>query len=116
MADNSEETGGEVLGDNAGVHVGTAESDDRPLINFGNFALSLAHSALVAMGLVDHPELGKTEPDLESARQTIEILEMLQVKTRGNLDEEEEKLLTSLLYELRVSFVTASAQKVEPGS
>ncbi len=108
--------GARVLGDNAGVHVGAAQGPQHPPIDFGNFALSLAHSALVSMGIVEHPEIGQTEPDLESARQSIEILEMLQEKTQGNLDEEEEKLLGSVLYELRVSFVSATAQKVTPGS
>lgn len=111
-----EKAGEKVLGDNAGVHVGSVEAPAHPPIDFGNFALSLAHGALVAMGLVEHPELGGMHRDLDTARQSIEILEMLAQKTKGNLDTEEEKLLGSLLYELRMSFVTASAQKVEPGS
>ena len=103
-----------VLPDNAGVHVGAADESKDPPIDFGNFVLSLAHGALVALGLVEHPELGKMGPrDLDTARQTIQMLEMLQAKTAGNLDPEEEKLLTSLLYELRMSYVNASAQKVD---
>lgn len=102
-----------VLGEGAGVHIGTSGDPDHIPIDFGNFALSLAHSALVAMGIVEHPEYGQVGQDLESARQSIEILEMLQEKTRGNLDPEEEKLLGGVLYELKMSFVSATAQKVE---
>ena len=116
QADGATAEEARVLGDNAGVHVGTSDAPKHPPIDFGNFALSLAHSALVAMGIVEHPEFGQIERDLDSARQSIEILEMLEEKTRGNLDEDEEKLLSSVLYELRVSFVSATAQKVEPGS
>ncbi len=88
-----------------GVHLGSSgpESD----IDFGNFILSLAYSAHVAMGLVEHPELGDTEVDLESARQTIAIIGMIQEKTQGNLDTEEEQLIGGVLYELRLAFVDA---------
>lgn len=103
----------QVLGNEAGVHVGSVDGPKLPPIDFGNFVLSLAHSALVAMGLVEHPELGGAEVDLDAARQSIEIIEMLREKTRNNLDEEEDKLINSLLYELRMSFVDASAQKVD---
>ena len=96
-----------VLGDSSGVHVGSAEPPRHPPIDFGNFVLSLAHSALVSMGLVEHPDFGEAAVDLDAASQSIEILEMMKQKTKGNLDSEEEKLLGSLLYELRMSFVDA---------
>lgn len=105
-----------VLGDNAGVHVGSVPAADEAPIDFGSFVLSLAHGALVALGMVEHPETGARYRDLESARQTIEILQMLHKKTRNNLDPEEEKLLTSLLYELRLAYVEAAAQKLEPNA
>lgn len=92
----------------AGPEGGTASRAELPGIDFSTFALSLATSALVHLGLVDSPESGQRgEKDLPLARQTIDALEMLQEKTRGNLDEEETKLLQSLLYELRLRFVEA---------
>jgi hypothetical protein len=58
------------------------------------------------MGLVTEPGSGKTiEPDGLLARQTIDTLEMLREKTRGNLDPEETMLFENLLYELRLRFV-----------
>ena len=100
-----------VLGDEGGVHLGSVDDDDLA-IDFGNFLMSLAHSALINLGVVEHPESGEKQVDLPSAKQTIEIIEMLKEKTTGNLDEDEQKLIGSLLYELRISFVNASAQNV----
>ncbi len=87
----------------------SAEQTPLPLIDFASFALSLGTSALYHMGLVGDPETGKpvAETKLALARQTIDTLEMLETKTRGNLDSEEAKLLESLLYELRMRFVEA---------
>lgn len=95
-----------ILGEGAGVHLGSADDDEA--IDFGSFLLSLAHNALVAMGLVEHPELGEVAVDLESARQSIQIIEMLRDKTRGNLDPDEEKLIGGVLYDLRMSYVDAT--------
>ena len=78
-----------------------------PEIDFSTFVLSLATSAMVHMGLVPDPEGGATEKNLAFARQTIDTLEMLQSKTRGNLSEEEAHLLQSVLYQLRMDFVKA---------
>lgn len=84
-------------------------SEDRhklPEIDFSTLILSLSTTALYQMGLAPDPATGeKREPDLLLARQTIDTLEMLRDKTRGNLDEEEAKLIGSLLYELRMRFV-----------
>ena len=75
-------------------------------MDFSTFVVSLSTSALYHMGLVPEPEGGApAAPDLPLARQTIDILEILQQKTRGNLDAEEAHLLESLLYELRMRFV-----------
>lgn len=79
-----------------------------PKVDFGTFLLSLGTSALFHLGLIADSESGeKTEPNLPLARQTIDAIEMLQDKTRGNLEEEEEKLLQNLLTELRIRFVEA---------
>jgi len=75
-------------------------------IDFSTFVLSLSTTAFYQLGLVPDPETGeKIEPDRVIAKQTIDTLQMLQHKTRGNLDDEEAKLLESLLYELRLRYV-----------
>ena len=77
-----------------------------PSIDFATFILSLSTTALYQMGLVPEPGSGaRAEPDVEIARNTIDTLEMLREKTRGNLDAEEQKLFDSLLYELRLRCV-----------
>lgn len=99
-----------VLGDNAGVHIPTSDEDaggdplDLPA-DFGSFVMSLGTNGLINLGRLEHPETGRTQRDLDSAKHTIEILEMLQEKTAGNLDAEEENLLRSMLYDLRTAFV-----------
>lgn len=81
-------------------------ADSLPPIDFATFVLSLATSAMVHLGQTPNPEGGEAPPpNLPLAQQTIDALEMLSTKTRGNLDEEEEKLLQSVLYELRMVFV-----------
>lgn len=75
-------------------------------IDFSTFVLSLSTSALFQMGLVEGPDGEKLdEPNKVLAQQTIDTLEMLRDKTRGNLDGEEVELLKSLLYELQMKFV-----------
>jgi hypothetical protein len=83
----------------------------RPLpgVDFASFAVSLGTSALYHLGLLADPETGKPgERNLDLARQTIDVIEMLQRKTRGNLDQEEQDLLQRLLTDLRMRFVEAS--------
>jgi hypothetical protein len=81
-------------------------------IDFAGFVLSLATSALYHMGFVGDPERDQPAPapDLPLARQTIDTLEMLQLKTRGNLDAEESRLLEGVLYELHLRFVDVSKE------
>jgi Domain of unknown function (DUF1844) len=78
-----------------------------PSIDFSTLVLSLATSAMVHMGLVPETEGGPVEKNLALAHQTIDTLEMLQTKTRGNLSDDETKLLQSVLYELRMGYVKA---------
>ncbi len=87
-----------------------ASAEALPAVDFSTFALSLATSALYHLGVMGDPEQGEPapEPKLPLARQTIDTLDMLQQKTRGNLDDEEARLLDSLLYELRMRFVEAN--------
>jgi len=81
---------------------------DLPEVDFGTFLLSLASSALLHLGEIEHPELGKTEKNLPLARHTIEVIGMLGEKTRGNLTPDEQKLIEGLLYDLRLRFVAAA--------
>lgn len=84
-----------------------AAGQDLPKIDFATFVLSLGTSALYHMGIVSDPSSGETrsEPNLPLANQTIDTLVMLEEKTRGNLDDEEGKLIESLLYEVRMRYV-----------
>jgi hypothetical protein len=76
-----------------------------PQINFPTFIASLNASALVHLGVIEDPVSGKAEKNLPMAKQTIDILSMLQQKTAGNLTSEEDSMLKSILYDLRILFV-----------
>jgi hypothetical protein len=78
-------------------------------ISFVAFVLSLAHTAAVHFGDVPDPVTGgKIEANLPAAQQMIDILALIELKTRGNLTAEERQLLEQVLYELRMRFVEAS--------
>ena len=83
-----------------------------PNINFASFVLSLAATAAVHFG--DRLEPGQTEPgqvDLQAAGQMIDILALLEEKTRGNRPIDERRLLEEVLYELRLRFVEAQGEE-----
>lgn len=75
------------------------------LINFNTFILSLNTAALVHLGELPDPITNKKEPNLTLARHTIETLEMLREKTKGNLTTDEENLLNAIIYELKLKYV-----------
>ncbi|VAX21091.1 hypothetical protein MNBD_NITROSPINAE04-2240 [hydrothermal vent metagenome] len=79
-----------------------------PPINFSTFILSLASSAAYHMGGFHDEVSGKTSVNLDLAKQSIDILAILEEKTKGNLNEEEANLLTHSLYDLRMKFVEMS--------
>ena len=83
-----------------------ADADGDPNeVNFVGFLLSLAHTAAVHLGDIPNPVSGQPdEPNLPAAQQLIDILAMLQQKTRGNLSAEERQLMEQLLDELRLRF------------
>jgi len=68
----------------------------------------VASSAMIHLGQSPSPETGKTDKSLPLAKQTIDILALLEEKTRGNLTAEESKLLSTVLYDLRMRFVQES--------
>ena len=78
-------------------------------ITFSAFIMSLATTAAVHFGDIADPNTGNTEePNLAAAAQMIELIALLQEKTKGNLIEPEAKLVEDLLYELRVRYVQAA--------
>jgi hypothetical protein len=85
--------------------VGEPGIDEGPRIDFPSYLLSYYTQGLVLLGEVPNPMNNKKEQDLEGARHTIEILTMLEQKTKGNLSKEEDQLLGSVLYELRMKFM-----------
>ena len=89
-----------------------AGGDPAVAIDFNTFLISLGGSALMQLTGGSLPGGEKIEQNLELAHQTIDILGILEQKTRGNLTPEENELLTTLLYDLRVRYVqTLHAQQ-----
>jgi hypothetical protein len=87
-------------------YTGTAEKDYLlPEINFPTFIFSLSSSVYVQLGLLEEPESGKRIKNLPLAKQTIDILGMLEEKTRGNLTKDEENMLKNILYDLRMLYI-----------
>ncbi|MGZ3653271.1 MAG: DUF1844 domain-containing protein [Bdellovibrionota bacterium] len=80
-------------------------------IDFPTFLLSIASAAMMGLGLAPRPDSGKTEVDLDLARQNIDLLEMIQAKTKNNLTADENKLLDRVLYEVRTKFLEVSKTK-----
>jgi hypothetical protein len=81
---------------------------DRPSVSFVAFIFSLASNAAVHFGDLPDPLTNETRPpDLEGASQLIDIIAMLEEKTRGNLTAEERQLIEQVLYELRMRYVEA---------
>jgi hypothetical protein len=76
-----------------------------PPVDFGSFILSLTHAALMHMGQTPDPYTGKAMVNLEVARHTIDTIAMLQEKTKGNLDQDEQHLIDNALSQLRMIFV-----------
>ena len=83
------------------------DKEPLPKINLATFILSMSSSAIFHIGEIPNPETGKTEKNLALAKQSIDIIEMLKEKTKGNLDSDEEKLLDHVLYDLRLKYVEA---------
>lgn len=89
-------------------------SVDRPKIDFSIFVQSMAHQSMMGLGLVPWHDSGLIKTDLTMACETIEILEMLKEKSEGNLNKDEESLITGLLYQLKIAFVEVSGKSKKP--
>ena len=88
---------------------------------FANMVIQQTNMAMMLMGKAAHPETGQFYHDVDSARMFIDQLEMLEVKTKGNLNKQEEGLLKQALAALHMAFVEAvdapapaTSQKIEP--
>lgn len=99
------------LSGSSGKGAGDGGSDELPHVDFATFILSLSHSALMHLGEAPHPETGAVERNLPLARQTIDLIAMLEEKTRGNLVGDEERLVGQILFDLRMRFVEQSKSK-----
>jgi len=88
--------------------------DEPEGVDFTMLINAMAQPALIYLGEIEHPETGKPEINLEQARLQIDMLELLQIKCRGNLTDDEVGLLDGLLYQLRMRFVARSDEKQQP--
>lgn len=76
-----------------------------PEITFGTFVVGLSTQALVHLGELPDPHTNQPAADLSAAQQLIDIIAMLEHKTRGNLDHDEQTMLETILFELRMKYV-----------
>jgi len=80
-------------------------AEEKQAIDFTTFVLSLASSAQIHLGVLPNPVTKKSESNLEAAKQTIDIIGIIKDKTKGNLTNDEERLLEYVLYDLRMKYV-----------
>ena len=92
---------------------GPADAEEAPLseMNFAGFILSLSTTAMFHFGDFPDPVTREAKRNLVAAKQTIDILNILETKTKGNLDEDEKQLLEGILYELRMRYVKEMSSK-----
>lgn len=90
-----------------------ADESKAPVLDFNALILSLGSSAIVHLGEAPDPTSGKKrdQPDFTMAQQSIDLLAVLQEKTRGNLTAEEARFLDNMLYDLRLLFVQVSQRQ-----
>lgn len=80
-------------------------------INFASFVFSIASSAFIHLGEEPDPLSGEKKVSLPMAKQTIDVLSILEEKTKGNLNQDEDHLLKNILYTLRMKYVEATSKK-----
>ncbi|MFQ5542643.1 MAG: DUF1844 domain-containing protein [Candidatus Binatia bacterium] len=93
------------------VEEGSEDKEALPAINFSTFIISLSTQALMHLGEIPNPLSGKAEKDISVVKQMIDIIGVLRDKTRGNLDQGEEKLMDHILFDLRMKYVEAVRKK-----
>lgn len=79
-----------------------------PKLDFSTFVMSLSSSAMMHLGEISEPETGLQQENLPLAKQTIDLLSLLEEKTTGNLGADENRLLKDILFELRMKYVRKS--------
>ena len=84
-----------------------------PEVTFTAFVMSLNTSALFHLGEISDPATGKKEQDLILVKHTIDTLQLLEEKTKGNLTDEEQDLLRNALYDLKMRYVAKTSQQSE---
>jgi len=94
------------------AHAGRDPLDDPA--SFMSLIMSLASNAAASLGMMPHPVTGETGVDLKTAKHWIDVLGMLEKKTRGNLDPQEDQVLESLLADLRMQFVSFTNAPTPP--
>jgi hypothetical protein len=102
---------------NARTAAETSPSDRDPLddpASFVSLIMSLASNAAASLGMMAHPVTGETGVDLKTAKHWIDVLGMLEQKTRGNLDAQEARMLEGLLADLRMQYVSFSSSPTPP--
>ena len=103
----SEEKVGKEISDQSAEN--SDETASLPPVNFLTLILSLSTSALLHFGEIPDPITKETSKDLVMAKHTIDTISMLKEKTEGNLEEDEDKLITDVLYELKMKYLSESA-------
>src|SRR5262245_6847692 len=104
------ESAEEKRSDQSNLNLGSSEETTPPHdipMTFQTLIFSLSTSAMMQLGILPHPE-GAQKKDLPAAKQTIDILEVLQEKTKGNLTAEESQLLEASLYDLKMTYLKAT--------
>ena len=82
--------------------------------SFLSLIMSLASNAAASLGMMPHPVTGETGVDLKTAKHWIDVLGMLEEKTKGNLDSQEAQVLEGLLADLRMQYVSFSSAPTPP--
>ena len=98
----------------AAYYVGEAADEFGPL-DFPQFILSISQLAFMFLGDLPNPQHGRRERNVVAAKQQIDLIELLQEKTRGNLTADEDRLVSTLLYELRMRFVEVVREQEKAG-
>ncbi len=84
-----------------------------PPADFTTVVSMLATQAMLNLGTLPNPMTGKTDRNLPQAKHAIDLVEVLQVKTKGNCNPQEEAMLQNLLHELRMAYVASQGQPAE---
>jgi hypothetical protein len=100
-----EEEGAEEASAQHKAEPAAGEETQLPEVNFSTFIFSLSSSALLHFGEIQDPTTGEKRKNLPMAKHTIDILAMLEEKTKGNLLPDEEQLVKNILYDLRMRYV-----------